>query len=93
MNSLYDLITITSKDLRLYQKKRKGKIGIILSIVLEELPASLQPLKEYTLPYLKPIRGFEDKNVRGYTVRIKEHKEIEGFIKKYVPFFILKKEK
>lgn len=93
MGSAYELITITPHDLFMFEKHgEKSKVGLILKLVLDELPSKLRQYVRFINPYLKPIKGFEDEKVRGYEIVVEEHKEIEQFVQDFVPFFILKKE-
>jgi hypothetical protein len=93
MGSPYDLITITPYDLFMFEKNgEKSRIGLILKLIMDELPSKLRPYAQFVSPYLKPIKGFEDEKVRGYEIVVEEHEEIEKFVQEFVPFFILKKE-
>lgn len=92
MSSPYDLIRITSDDLKKFSKDPKGgKIGTILRIVLSELPEKEKRYIRFLSPELKAIEGFEDKFVKGYEVRIKGNRTIEKFLKNFIPFFLLMK--
>lgn len=92
MSSPYDLITITLKDLEVFEKSwERSKIGIILHIIFDELPEHLKKEIPFLFPSLQPIEGFEDEHVRGYEISIVQNGEIEDFVRDYVPFFILKK--
>jgi hypothetical protein len=90
---MYDLITITQRDLDQFVHKSKGgKIHMLLNLVLEDLPKSLKKRKDFIRIELQQIEGFEDKNVKGYEVLTVGDKDIGEFIQSYIPFFILKKE-
>lgn len=93
MNSPYDLVRITAQDLKDFVKNpEKGKVGAVLKLVLDELPYKLRIYTRFITPTLKPIRGFEDRFVKGYEIKIKENREIEMFVRRYIPFFLLRKE-
>jgi len=92
MSSAYDLIYITKEDIDIYEiNPYKSKIGILIQLVLSELPKPLQQYKKFIAPFLIPIEGFEDEKVKGFELVIKENREIEQFMHQYIPFFILKK--
>ncbi|MBN2016421.1 hypothetical protein JW766_06360 [Candidatus Dojkabacteria bacterium] len=92
MYSPYDLLKITENDLHTFKNNSKrGKVRKILNLVLNELPPHLKRQVKFTKPNLKPVRGFEDDKVKGYEIIIKNHKEIESFVRSYVPFFIMEK--
>jgi hypothetical protein len=90
MHAAYDLVKITASDLHIFKRsKKRGKIALLLKLVLDEMPKKYRNFVNYTKPQLVPIRGFEDKKVRGYEVVVEENKKVEEFIKSYIPFFIL----
>jgi hypothetical protein len=92
MHAAYDLVKITASDLRIWKKgKSRGKVALLLKLVLDEMPKRYRKFINYTKPQLVPIKGFEDKKVRGYEVVVEENKKVEEFIKSYIPFFILVK--
>ena len=95
MEDPYDLVRITPYDFKMYKKDApNSKIGVILSLVFNELPIKLKPHTEFITHHLRPIRGFEDKDVKGYEIVIEGSAEIDKFVKRYVSFFLLmKKEK
>ncbi|MBU0975234.1 MAG: hypothetical protein ABIE03_06370 [Patescibacteria group bacterium] len=92
MKSPYDLITISFEDLEAFEaNENKGKVWLILSLVLDELPKNLKGKAGFIAPTLTPIPGFRDEHVQGLEVSIKESSEIEKFVREFVPFFILRK--
>ncbi len=94
MSSPYDLITVSPKDLSQFEEEmEKSRIGKLIILVLRELPGKFKCYQRSVAPYLKAIEGFEDQNVKGYEVVIEESREIERFVRSYIPFFILKKRK
>lgn len=94
MGTVYDLLYITKKDKLLYEKNPfKSRIGLLVELVLNELPPHLKKLKGFICPYLEPIEGFEDEFVQGFELVIKENRDIEQFVRSYIPFLIMKKKK
>lgn len=92
MKSPYDLITITPRDLEAFEENNlHSKVWTILFLILEELPTNLQHQAGFIAPTLTPIPGFRDDKIRGYEITIKENKNIQKFVREFVPFFILKK--
>lgn len=92
MDSPYDLITVNKNDFDRFQSDPfSGKIGSILHLVFDELPKNLKQYAKFTDPCLKPIQGFEDNNIKGYEITIKGNKRIEKFVRDYIPFILLKK--
>jgi hypothetical protein len=92
MSSPYDLLKITSLDLKLYKKdSSRSKIGIVINLVLAEIPKKLKPHLSFITPRLKEVEGFEDKKVKGFEVVIEGNEKIERFVKSYIPFFIMEK--
>ncbi len=90
--SPYELITIRKQDLEMFRKSPKqSRIGIILSIVLDTMPPHLKALKKFISPQIMPVKGFEDENTKGYEIVLYEHRDIEEYVKRYIPFLILKK--
>lgn len=93
MASPYEIITLSRSDLFDFEcDPPNSKVGLILSLVLEELPQHLHSAVKYVFPYLEPIEGFEDEKVKGFQVSIDEDKRIEKFVRDYLPFFIMRKE-
>jgi len=93
MDSPYDLVTISKVDFDRFQNDPfSGKIGSILHLVFDELPKDLKQCAKFTDPHLRPIEGFEDKEIKGYEITIRGNKRIERFVKDYIPFILLKKE-
>lgn len=92
METPYDLLYITKHDYSLFQKKtRKNKIQRVLNIVSNHLPENLKSPFKFAIIYLKPIDGFEDKEIKGYEVCVKGDEKVEKFIRNYVPFFLMRK--
>lgn len=92
MPSPYDLLVVTAHDLAQFERNHyRSKIRFLLSLIFNELPTELKSQTKCIDPCLRPIEGFEDKYVRGYEVAIDKNREIEIFMRKYIPFFILMK--
>lgn len=92
MSRLDDLITLTDYDVVEFECKRSdGRVWSMLNIILEELPNDLKQKADAVEPSLKPITGFEDEKIKGYEIIFNGSKEIENFVKEYIPFFIVKK--
>jgi len=92
MFSPYNLLTISKYDLITFQDNpEKGRVGVILNMIFDELPFKLRKYARFITPCLNPIEGFEDQNVKGYELNIVGNKKIESFVRKYIPFFILRK--
>lgn len=94
MRSPYDLITVTEGDLEAFEcDAETSKIGTLIQLVLDDAPSKLKPFIRFVNPYLKSIYGFEDCRVKGYRVVIDENKAVEKYVRSFIPFFILRKEK
>ncbi len=94
MDSPYDLITVNQVDFDRFQSDPfSGKIGSILNLVFDELPKNLKPYAKFTDPCLQPIQGFEDNDIKGYEITIRGNKRIERFVRDYIPFILLKKDR
>ncbi len=92
MKSPYNLVTVPRYDIALYKKNPAyGKVGKVFNLVLDELPKELSKHRKFINPKLKPIEGFEDAKVKGFEVVIKENSDVEKFVRKFIPFFIMKK--
>lgn len=92
MFSAYNLLTISKYDLITFKDNpEKGRVGVILNLIYDEMPLNLKKYARFITPYLIPIEGFEDQNVKGYELNIVGNKKIESFVRKYIPFFILRK--
>ena len=93
MSDPYDLITITKSDLSRYERaSTNNKISLIINLILSELPEKLKGKSKFIEPTLKPIPGFEDQYIKGYEVCICQNFRIEQFVRRYLPFFILRKD-
>lgn len=87
MKDLFKLITVSAKDVYLYNCRiRKTRISNLIEIVTERFPART---KKGIM--IKPIMGFEDEKVIGYKICVEGDKEIENRISEYIPFLLVKK--
>ena len=92
MNSPYDLITISRKDLLKFKEGQgKNKVQVILNLIFEDMPRKVHLESKFVNPKIVPIEGFEDDNVIGYKIIVEENKRIENYISKFIPFLLLKK--
>jgi len=58
---------------------------------MEELPTQLKRKKYRITPRLEVVEGFENREVKGYAIKVDGSQRIEQFIKKYIPYVIVRK--
>jgi hypothetical protein len=92
MNTFYELLTISPAE---YQEIKKdiftGKIGVLLSMIIEEVPKRLKHEIKCMESRFAPIYGFEDDSIKGYKIIIDSSKKLEEFIQMYIPFIMVRK--
>jgi len=92
MGTPYDLITITPFDLNQFRcKAEKGKIQSLIDLVIEEAPKTIHTSAKFAEFKLEEIEGFEDNLIKGFEIKVDRYLELERFIKKYIPFLLMKK--